>query len=249
MTDVRMAVSCDPPVGATDPFLLRDCDVAQEAADALEPAVAMVAGDLSLNGPNAPGDLAVAPAQTRRLAAPVTPDDQDVRCSPAAQSAGEQTTPDRRRDHRSRVGPTLLRLGHGDRRFIGLKAVLFEGGSDAEAEQRAMVLEAPTRPGRIGVFTHAPVFAHHPDKTDAPTSAAVPRPARRRPDAVSRDGRALRRLGPPAPRHPHDHRRRSPCLGAWRGLVVQRQRPQGRRALGGLAGVPVQRRPLLRAHP
>ena len=176
MTDFRMVVLSDTHVSATHPLFFHNFDVALEAANALQPDVAIVTGDLSLNGPDAPADLDVAARQMQRLAAPViqvVPGNHDVGYSPAASRAEQQMTPERRAEYLDRVGADFWHFDHGDWRFIGLNPFLFESGDPAEAEQRAMVVEALAHAGPIGVFTHVPFFAEHPDETDMTTSATV----------------------------------------------------------------------------
>ena len=112
----------------------------------------------------------------QRLSAPVkhvVPGNHDVGYSPAATDAEQQMTPERRQNYLTRVGADFWSFDHGNWRFIGLNPFLFESGYDAEAEQRAMVAEALAHIGPVGVFTHVPFFAHHPDETDATTSATV----------------------------------------------------------------------------
>lgn len=176
MTDFRMVILSDTHISATHPLFFHNFEVALEAANALVPDVAIVTGDLSLNGPDAPGDLDVAAAQMKRLSAKVTkvvPGNHDVGYSPAAQGAEQQMTPERRQEYPERVGPNFWQFDHSDWRFIGLNPFLFESGFDAEAEQRAMVVEALSHSGPIGVFTHVPFFSDHPDEDDADTSATV----------------------------------------------------------------------------
>lgn len=176
MTDFRLVMLSDTHVSATHPFFFHNFDVALEAANALNSDVAIVTGDLSLNGPHAPADLDFAAAQMKRLSAPVThlvPGNHDVGYSPAAKDAEQQMTPERRQEYLTRVGADFWHFDHGNWRFIGLNPFLFESGHEAEAEQRAMVVEALTHDGPIGVFTHLPFFADHPNEDDATTSATV----------------------------------------------------------------------------
>lgn len=176
MADFRMVLLSDTHVSQTHPLFFHNFDVAVEAANALQPDIAIVTGDLSLNGPDAPADLDFAVEQMQRLAAPViqvTPGNHDVGYSPAATDAEQQMTPARRQEYLNRVGADFWHFDHGDWRFVGLNPFLFESGLAAEAEQRAMVVDALKYEGPIGVFTHVPFFAHHPDETDVTTSATV----------------------------------------------------------------------------
>ncbi|MEL6523176.1 MAG: metallophosphoesterase [Pseudomonadota bacterium] len=176
MTEFRLVMLSDTHVSATHPFFFHNFDVALEAANALQPDVAIVTGDLSFNGPHAPADLDFAAAQMKRFAADVThvtPGNHDVGYSPATADAEQQMTEARRQEYLTRVGPDFWHFDHGDWRFIGLNPFLFESGQAAEQEQRAMVAEALTHEGPIGVFTHVPFFAHDPGETDADTSATV----------------------------------------------------------------------------
>ncbi|MEL6235714.1 MAG: metallophosphoesterase [Pseudomonadota bacterium] len=176
MTDFRMVMLSDTHVSATHPFFFHNFDVALEAANALAPDVAIVTGDLSLNGPHAPEDLDFAAAQMARLNAPVrqvVPGNHDVGYSPAAADAEQVMTQSRRAAYLDRVGADFWQFDHGNWRFIGLNPFLFESGFEAETQQRAMVVEALDHSGPIGVFTHVPFFAHHPAETDLTTSATV----------------------------------------------------------------------------
>lgn len=176
MTDFRLILFSDTHVSATHPLFFHNFDVALEAANALAPDVAVVTGDLSLNGPDAPADLDFAAAQMKRFAAPVihvTPGNHDVGYSPAAIAAEQKMTPDRRQQYLDRVGADFWVFDHGDWRYIGLNPFLFESGFEAEAEQRKMVVDALDHSGPIGVFTHVPFFAHHPGEDDDETAGTV----------------------------------------------------------------------------
>ena len=176
MTDFRLVLLSDTHVSATHPFFFHNWEVALEAANALSPDVAVVTGDLSLNGPVAPGDLDVAAVQMQRLSAPVAhvlPGNHDLGYSLAARDAEQQMTPERRQEYLSRVGADYWSFDHKDWRFIGLNPFLLESSQAAEAEQRAMIVEALTHDGPIGVFTHVPFFAHDPAEDDETTTATL----------------------------------------------------------------------------
>lgn len=176
MTDFRLVMLTDTHVSATHPFFFHNWEVALEAANALEPDVAVVTGDLSFNGPHAPSDLDFAAAQMRRLSASVThvlPGNHDLGYSPASANAEQKMTPERRQEYLTRVGPDFWQFDHGDWRFIGLNPFLLESGQDAEAEQRAMIVDALGHGGPIGVFTHVPFCAENPGETDETTTATL----------------------------------------------------------------------------
>ena len=176
MENFRMVLLSDTHVSHTHPLFFHNFDVALEAANALSPDIAIVTGDLSLNGPDAPGDLDFAAQQMQRFSAPVirvTPGNHDVGYSPAAKYAEQHITADRRQAYLDRIGPDFWVFDHGMWRFIGLNPFLFESGLDAEAEQRSLVAEALTFDGPVGVFTHVPFFAHHPDEDEDGTAATV----------------------------------------------------------------------------
>ncbi|MEL6170318.1 MAG: metallophosphoesterase [Pseudomonadota bacterium] len=174
MTDFRMVVLSDTHVSRTHPLFFHNFDVAVDAVTALKPDVAVVTGDLSLNGPDVPEDLDFAAAQLKRLGAVhMVPGNHDVGYSPAAESAEQKMTEARREAYLSRVGADFWQVDRGQWRFIGLNPFLFESGLAAEAEQRAMVVDALTHDGPVAVFTHVPFFAEHPDEDDVDTSATV----------------------------------------------------------------------------
>ncbi|MEL6100383.1 MAG: metallophosphoesterase [Pseudomonadota bacterium] len=176
MTDFRMVLLSDTHISRTHPLFFHNFDVAVEAANALQPDVAIVTGDLSLNGPDAPADLDFAADQMQRFAAPVikvTPGNHDLGYSPAATHAEQHMTTERRQEYLTRVGADFWHFDHGNWRFVGLNPFLFESGFAAEAEQRAMVVDALTHDGPIGVFTHVPFFANDPGESDPATSATV----------------------------------------------------------------------------
>ena len=180
MTDFRLVILSDTHVSATHPFFFHNFEVALEAANALQPDLAIVTGDLSLNGPDVVEDLDFAATQMKRLAAPiprVVPGNHDVGYSPAAVKAEQKMTPARRQEYLNRIGEDFWRFDNGDWRFIGLNPFLFESGFAAEAEQRAMVVEALSHQGPIGVFSHVPFFANDPDEEDDGSYGAVtPKP-------------------------------------------------------------------------
>ena len=139
MTDFRLVILSDTHVSATHPFFFHNFEVALEAANALQPDLAIVTGDLSLNGPDVVEDLDFAATQMKRLAAPITrvvPGNHDVGYSPAAVKAEQKMTPARRQEYLNRIGEDFWRFDNGDWRFIGLNPFLFESGFAAEAEQR-----------------------------------------------------------------------------------------------------------------
>ncbi|MEL6744644.1 MAG: metallophosphoesterase, partial [Pseudomonadota bacterium] len=176
MADFRMVVLSDTHVSKTHPLFFHNFDVALEAANGLQPDIAIVTGDLSLNGPDAPEDLDFAVQQMQRFSAPIvhlTPGNHDVGYSPAVAEAEQKMTPERRQVYLDRVGADFWAFNHGAWRFLGLNPFLFESGFQAEAEQREFVAKALNFNGPIGVFTHVPFFVHHPDEQDADTSAAV----------------------------------------------------------------------------
>jgi 3',5'-cyclic AMP phosphodiesterase CpdA len=122
------------------------------------------------------GDWDAAAAQMRRFSAKVTklvPGNHDVGYSPAALSAEQRMAPERRQNYLERVGPDFWQFDYGDWRFIGLNPFLLESGFDAEAEQRAMVFEALSYSGPIGVFTHVPFFSDHPNEVESDTTDTV----------------------------------------------------------------------------
>ena len=176
MTDFRLAMLTDTHVSATHPFFYHNWEVALEAVNALKPDVAVVTGDLSLNGPHAPADLNFAASEMTRLEAGATwllPGNHDVGYSPAASGAEQVMTPERRGEYLNRVGADFWVFDHGDWRFIGLNPFLMESGHEAEDEQREMVAGALEHGGPVGVFSHVPFFAHDPAETDARTTATV----------------------------------------------------------------------------
>lgn len=183
MSNFRLVMLSDTHVSRTHPFFFHNWEVALEAANALTPDVALVTGDVTFNGPDVSDDLAFGAEQMRRLAAPVVravPGNHDVGYSPAASPMRQIMTETRRRGWTEKFGPDFWWFDHGDWRFIGLNAFLYESGHEAEAEQDAMLADA-LRGGRpVGIFFHVPPFAHDPAETDDATTGTLRPVARKR---------------------------------------------------------------------
>lgn len=177
MNRFRLVLLSDIHVSDSHPFFFHNWDVALEAANALAPDIAVISGDLSLNGPDRSADLAFAARQIARLDAPVVralPGNHDVGYAPSAAGASQVITEPRRAAWLRQFGQDFWRFDHGGWRFVGLNPFLFESGWDAETEQADMLDAAlATAPGPVGVFLHVPLFAHEADETDADTTATL----------------------------------------------------------------------------
>lgn len=182
MSSFRLVMLSDTHVSRTHPFFFHNWEVALEAANALNPDVALVTGDVTFNGPDVPDDLAFGARQVERLAAPLVrtvPGNHDVGYSPAADAMRQLMTAERRQAWTENFGPDFWWFDHGDWRFVGLNAFLYESGDAAEAEQDAMLADALGADRPVGIFLHVPPFAHDPAETDQATTGTL-RPAARK---------------------------------------------------------------------
>lgn len=183
MSSFRLVVLSDTHVSRTHPYFFHNWEVALEAANVLAPDVVLVTGDVTFNGPDVPDDLTFGAKQMQRLAAPVVrtvPGNHDIGYSPAAASMRQLMTPGRRQAWTECFGPDFWWFDHGDWRFVGLNAFLYESGDEAEEAQDSMLDEALRGHDRpVGIFLHVPPFAHDPDETDDATTGTL-RPAARK---------------------------------------------------------------------
>lgn len=181
MTDFRLVMLSDTHLSGSHPFFYHNWDVALEAANALTPDLAVVTGDLTLNGSKKPADLDFAAAQMKRFSAPVVqvlPGNHDVGYAPVGNHGKQKMTAARRKEYLARFCPDFWTCDHGTWRFIGLNPFLLESGLKAEVDQRDMVVEALTHQGPIGVFSHMPFFGWDPAENNEDTTATL-RPAPR----------------------------------------------------------------------
>lgn len=182
MTAFRVAQISDSHLSPRHGFFFDNFRAAAEAVAALRPALVVNTGDLSINGPDSEDELVFARRQHALFDAPVAllPGNHDVGDEPPGQDPAQLVTDARLTAWRRAVGPDRFCADIGAWRLIGLNALLFESGLDADAAQAewlaARLAEAAGRP--VGLFLHKPLF--RVDFDADPASPACLTPAGRR---------------------------------------------------------------------
>jgi 3',5'-cyclic AMP phosphodiesterase CpdA len=142
-----------------------------------------VTGDMCLNGPKDPEDLAYARTQMERLPAPwrAIPGNHDIGDVPPDPRLKGPITTARRTRYRRQFGPDFWVEDLGVWRFIGLNAQLMDSGLAAEKPQMALLRDAlQEADGRaIALLIHKPLFHRSADETGRSLSALWPRSRKR----------------------------------------------------------------------
>jgi len=171
---LRVLQLSDPHLSRKRPLFQWNWEVAIGEVGRRNPALAVVSGDLCLDGANDPDDLACAAEQCARLPAPwkAIPGNHDVGDGPEHPGGRDPITPRRLANWRAAFGPDWWRVDLEGWRIAGLNAHLLASGLEAEEEQADFVTEQVARADRpVLLFLHVPPFALEPE--EAATGAGL----------------------------------------------------------------------------
>ncbi|MEQ9607689.1 MAG: metallophosphoesterase [Kiloniellaceae bacterium] len=178
MSDFRLVQVSDIHLSRKRAYFLDNWDVFVEAMRADPPQRIYVTGDLCVNGPNEPDDIAFAREQLDRLPVPwqALPGNHDSGELPPDVRLGKPLTAERREIWLEHFGCDYWTEDLGAWCFIGLNAQLIDSGLEAEeAQWRFLEAAAEGRQGRaLGIFLHKPLYLRRPDETDQALSALMP---------------------------------------------------------------------------
>lgn len=164
----------DPHLSRKRPLFQWNWEVAIAEVAKHKPALAVVSGDLCLDGANDPDDIACAAEQCARLPVPwrVIPGNHDVGDGPEHPEGRDPITTQRLDVWRAAFGPCCWREDLEGWRIAGLNAHLLASGLEAEAEQADFVTEQVARANLpVLLFLHVPPFALEPQ--EATTGAGL----------------------------------------------------------------------------
>mgnify|MGYP000539587806 FL=1 len=178
MTDFRIVQVSDIHLSRKRAYFLDNWDVFVEEMRADPPDRIYVTGDLCLNGPNEPDDVAFAREQLNRLPVPwkALPGNHDSGELPPDERLGKPLTATRREIWLEYFGADYWFEDIGDWCFVGLNAQLIDSGFGEETAQwRFLESVADGREKRsLGIFLHKPLYLRRPDETDQKLSALMP---------------------------------------------------------------------------
>lgn len=172
-----LAQISDIHLSPSRPFFQFNYEAVLEELARLRPDHIVVTGDLALNAPDVPEDLAFARAQLDRLPAPwsAVPGNHDLGLVPLVPDQHQAADAARRQHWIDLFGADRFAMDFGDWRILGLNTQLLGGGLPAEAEQQDWLeqeLHQKAKP--VAVFQHYPLFHHTPDETDRNHTCVVP---------------------------------------------------------------------------
>jgi 3',5'-cyclic AMP phosphodiesterase CpdA len=173
----------DTHLSPSRPYFQMNFEHVLEALEAIAPDHVVVTGDLALNGPDDPADIAFARRQLERLlcAWDAVPGNHDVGLHPFAGGMHQPVTEARLAAYRDLMGPDRFATQVGGWTLIGANSQLMGSGLAAEAEQADWLAGGLARAGArpTALFLHYPAFLDDP-ATD-PESHACLRPSARAP--------------------------------------------------------------------
>lgn len=190
MTDFRLVQVSDIHLSRKRAYFMDNWDVFVEQMRADPPDRIYVTGDLCVNGPNEPDDIAFAREQLDRLPVPwkALPGNHDSGELPPDTRLGKPLTSERREIWLEHFGPDYWYEDIGAWCFVGLNAQLIGSGLREERSQWDF-LESVTRgaePRALGIFLHKPLFLRQPEETDQMLSALPPEGRRKLLDLCAR---------------------------------------------------------------
>src|SRR5262249_5471225 len=136
------------------------------ALDADPPDLAVISGDLSINGSDDDDDLSFALTQCRRLRTTwrVVAGNHDVGEEPDALMLGRRIDPVRVERWRCFAGRHWWAVDAGAWRLIGINGFLYGSGLPDDEVQHDWLTHALGRwDGPVGMFVHKPLFLDDPD--------------------------------------------------------------------------------------
>jgi len=137
-------------------------------------------GDLAMDGAGTMDDLHRAVDWMGQFASElvVVPGNHDVG-DRISIKASQPVTNERLDQWRSMIGPDYWSLDRGGWRLIGLNAMLFDTGHEAEEEQFAWLENAVDTSSPVAVFLHKPLFVDHRDEGPRGYWTVTPEPRKR----------------------------------------------------------------------
>lgn len=179
---ITLAQVSDTHLSGTHAWFIANWPVFLGEMAVLEPDFVVHSGDISFNGPDAPGDLAFARACLDDLACPwrAIGGNHDIGEAPGASRLSQPVNDARIAAWRDAVGPLFwshdLDGAGAGLRVIGLDTALMGSGHPAEAEQRGFLSTALAGRGQRAalVVTHMPPFNDDPDDACITTHCIMP---------------------------------------------------------------------------
>lgn len=188
---IRLVHVSDTHLSPTHGYFAQNWAAFRDAMREAPPDLLVHGGDISFNGPVAPGDLAYGAAELRGLGLPwqAIPGNHDTGEAPAFSRLNQPVNAARLATWRQHVGPLWWCRDIGAWRLVGLDTALLASGLPEEAEQDAFLAAALAGRGErpVMLFIHMPPFDGDPDDPK-PTTACVPHPARGRLLRACREG-------------------------------------------------------------
>ena len=179
MSKLRIVQVSDTHLSRSHAYFQDNWDAFVDCMAKERPDYVFVTGDLSLNGPKEPDDLAFAREQMDRLPVPwrAIPGNHDIGDTPPDPRLKGPITKARRAAWRKHFGDDFWTLDLGDWRFIGLNAQLMESDLPGEDQQMKMLTDAladaDSRP--VAILIHKPLCQVDPEEKGRSLSALFPR--------------------------------------------------------------------------
>lgn len=172
-----LAQLSDIHLSRSRPFFQFNFEAVLEELARIRPDHIVVTGDIALNAPDDPDDLAFARAQLDRLPAPwsAIPGNHDVGLVPLEPGQYQAADVARRARWLDLFGPDRFAIDLGDWRLLGLNTQLMGGGLPAEAEQHGWLeAQLAERARPVALFLHYPLFRHASTEAERSHSCVVP---------------------------------------------------------------------------
>lgn len=148
-----------------------------------KPDFVFVTGDMCMNGPKVPEDLAFARKQMDRLPVPwrAIPGNHDIGDTPPDTRLKGPITRSRRAAYRKAFGDDFWVQDLGDWRFIGLNAQLLESGLPGETAQMEMLTDAleDATARQCAILIHKPLYHRSPIERGRSLQALWPKSRKR----------------------------------------------------------------------
>ena len=164
---LRLVQVSDTHLSARHAYFTDNYDAFVALMQADPPDLIVHTGDVSFNGPDAPGDLVFGRASLERLPVPwrAIAGNHDVGDAALGRTAKQPVTQERLAVWRARFGVSWWSQDFGAWRLIGLDTALMGSGLPQEAAQREFFVDAlASRAARpVMVFIHMPPFLNDPD--------------------------------------------------------------------------------------